>query len=457
MASAEQAATYLGRYIQEYRRGYDLMTQAPPDGSGYPDLGTSPYLRAESLVAYIAKDGAVIADYEREPPGRWDVAGGPTLLVDYEPTRTPAWVTDELTRQGALGKNIGIYRIVARDPLDDAVWSGWVPVTAETATTRIGSTRVEVGAVDLPVTELVARLTFGAFGPILHLKFPGEEADFWQPHIIRDLGFATADRERRRFFHYLEILHHSDIAAWDPRSTPFRAHVDVRRDFAASISVGAGGTIQVPRGQESTGAVVPHFSPFEAIANQVLSVSLALDGFRTLVAADRPEAEYQEYLQEHPELLDAYGVRFHARPRFRYPEERRSPVGKTYVEPDFVIEYTGQRYTLVELERPSTQLGTERGQPSAAATAPAFQLAEWRSFIREFPSVVEELFPGLPHSYKTMAVMSRSTGQRPDRDPIRYRQLVADTHNFDDLYYYDELVERTDVALARLAALGESG
>jgi hypothetical protein len=56
-----------------------------------------------------------------------------------------------------------------------------------------------------------------------------------------------------------------------------------------------------------------------------------------------------------------------------------------------------------------------------------------------------------------MAVMSRSTGQRPDRDAIRYRQLVADTYNFDDLYYYDELVERTGVALARLAALGESG
>jgi hypothetical protein len=77
MPSVDKAAQYLRRYIEQYRREYDHMTQPPPDGAGYPDLSTSPYLRAASLVAYIARDGAVIAEYGSEPPGRWDVAGGP--------------------------------------------------------------------------------------------------------------------------------------------------------------------------------------------------------------------------------------------------------------------------------------------------------------------------------------------------------------------------------------------
>jgi hypothetical protein len=110
---------------------------------------------------------------------------------------------------------------------------------------------------------------------------------------------------------------------------------------------------------------------------------------------------------------------------------------------------------LVELERPGAALGTSRGQPSAATTALAFQLAEWRSFIQEFPAIVEEMFPSLPHSYKTMIVMSRSTeGIGGGRDAVRYRQMVADTYNVDELFFYDELVKRGEVLLAQLAALG---
>lgn len=376
MVSAQQVAQYLERYIEQYRREYEQMTTPPPDGAGYPDLATSPYLRAQALVAYVARDGVVIADYGWEPSGRWDIAGGPAFLIDYPDTRTPAWVNELLEREGVLGQHIGIYRIVSQTPLDQDVWNGRIPSSTETTAIQVAGTAVEIGRFDVPLTELVARLTFGAFGPILDLHFPDQQADFWEPHIVRDLGFATADRERRRFFHYLEILHHAERAAWDPRSIPKRVYVDARRDLAASIGQEAGGTIQVPQIASTTGTPIPFTTAFEAIANRVLSVSHALTELRSLVAEDRPEAEYQRHPEEHPELLDAYGVRFHARPRFRYPEGRQSPVGKAYVEPDFVIEYAGQRYMLVELERPGAPLGTSHGQPSAATTAPAFQLAE---------------------------------------------------------------------------------
>jgi hypothetical protein len=455
VVSAQEVAEYLERYIEQYRREYEQMTTPPPGGGGYPDLSTSPYLLAQSLVVYIATDGVVIADYGWEPPGRWDIAGGPALLIDYPDTRTPAWVREALEREGALGQHIGIFRIVSQAPLHEDVWNGRLPGSRETTAIRVGGTAVEIGSFDVSLTELVARLTFGAFGPVLDPHIPGQRADFWEPHIVRDLGFATADRKRRRFFHYLEILHHAERAAWDARSIPKRVYVDARRDFAASIGQEAGGTIQVPRAAGTTGSPIPFTTAFEAIANRVLSVSRALAELRNVVAEDRREVEYQRHLEQHPELLDAYGARFHARPRFRYPEGRLSPVGKAYVEPDFIIEYAGQRYMLVELERPGAALGTSRGQPSAATTAPAFQLAEWRSFIQEFPAIVEEMFPSLPHSYKTMIVMSRSTeGIGGGRDAVRYRQMVADTYNVDELFFYDELVKRGEVLLAQLAALG---
>lgn len=67
------------------------------------------------------------------------------------------------------------------------------------------------------------------------------------------------------------------------------------------------------------------------------------------------------------------------------------------------------------------------------------------------------MFPGLSHSYKTMIVMSRSTGATQEgRDAVRYRQMVADTYNVDELFYYDELVERGEVLLAQLAVLGRA-
>lgn len=454
MPSAADAAAYLARYVDRYRREYAAMTAQPPEGGGYPDLSTSPYLRATSLIAYVALDGAAIADYTWEPPGQWEVAGGPTLLVDYEPTRTPVWVHEVLSQHDLVGQNIGIYRIVSPAPLGDAIWAGRVPPAIETASARVGTTYIEVGTYDISLEDLVARLTFGAFGRVLDLRFPPDDADFWDPHVVRDLGFAPADRHARRFFHYLELLHHGDQAAWDPRSAGHRAYVDSRRDFAASIGTQPGGTIQVPRGAQAvSGTIVPQANPFEVVAGRVLNLSRAIDEFRSLVESKEQEARYQELLEARPELLDAYGIRIHARPRLRYPEGEKSPVGKRYVEPDFVIEYPGRRYALVELERPETRLGTQGGQPSAQATTPAFQLAEWRSFITQHPNIVEELFPGLPHDYTTMVVMSRSTDQA-GRDPVAYRRLIASTYNVDDLFYYDELAERAEVMLARLTALG---
>ena len=99
--------------------------------------------------------------------------------------------------------------------------------------------RTEEHAIDW--RTLLARLTFGAFGPLLELDLPERESDFWNPVIIRDLGFMNADPAYRRFFHRLEVSPHVDDAAWDTRGIWARLPVDLRRDFAYAFTTPSGG------------------------------------------------------------------------------------------------------------------------------------------------------------------------------------------------------------------------
>jgi hypothetical protein len=71
-----------------------------------------------------------------------------------------------------------------------------------------------------------------------------------------------------------------------------------------------------------------------------------------------------------------------SRPRFVYPEGK-SPLGKAYVEPDFVIRRPGSRYTVVELERPGKLVATKRGHARAEVTQASFQIAEFKDYIVE--------------------------------------------------------------------------
>jgi hypothetical protein len=82
MVTAKRAALYLAEYIRLYRTEYERFTASPPIGAGYPQLQISPYLYSPEIACYVAKDGAVVADFSRVPAYDWAVAGGPALLVD---------------------------------------------------------------------------------------------------------------------------------------------------------------------------------------------------------------------------------------------------------------------------------------------------------------------------------------------------------------------------------------
>ena len=130
-------------------------------------------------------------------------------MVDYSTTRVPSEVVDRLEKEGLLGKAIGLYRIVAQEEIPDEVWRGSLPAPHDSTDITVDpNTRVQVAAYELDWSQLIERPTFGAIGRILKVKLPALDSDFWNPLIIRNLGFLTADRTYKRFFHYLELLPH---------------------------------------------------------------------------------------------------------------------------------------------------------------------------------------------------------------------------------------------------------
>jgi hypothetical protein len=453
VVTAAQAGLYLEEYVRRYRSEYARFVAPPPTGGGYPPLQVSPYLHSESMQCYLAVDGAVVLDMSREPPYDWHVAGGPALMADFPTTRTPPWVTDALNAAGILGKPIGIYRVVSQVGIPEPVWQGRLGDPSQLHTANVDQLVIEVFRFRYSWSELIRRLTFGALDLILDMHLPAVSAEFWNPRIIRNMGFFPADRNARRFFDYAELLRHTERAAWDERSAWARAHVDLRRDFAHAIT--AGKEIEEGGSLSLTGPEPPIGPRFH---DRLEALRVATKGLEDLLQTQSaaPEAVFHQYLVDNAVLLDVYGTA-ESKPRFEYPEGER-PLGKSYVEPDFVIRYTNQTYKLVELERPAHGMATQAGHPRVAVTHAAFQIAEWKDFIQRHYDLIKTRFPGIAGSYSSMIVISRDTersfGAAADKN--RYIAILRQQVRVEEVLTYDDLVSRARRAIVQLTALSDS-
>lgn len=460
--SAQQAGEYLARYISRYRKEYERFTTGSPGGAGYPRLKVSPYLDSPLLECHLASDGAVIADYSWSPEYRWEIAGGPALLVDFPETRTPASIVDLLKAQGLYGKSIGIYRIVAKDGVPPEIWAGELPKPHASAELVVDATTVRVFEYEMVWHDLIQRLTFGAFGLILDLKLPDEGSEFWNPRIVRDFGFATADRTHKRFFHYLELIRHVDSAAWDSRSIWARVHVDIRRDFSSFIgAIGRpGGSIafNAPEGEVRDYVVRVNAEPSGSEQQKRLAaLAKLIEDFTTLLddGIDADESVFHDFLRANPVLLDLYNQRIVDRPHLTFPPGKTSGVGKDYVEPDFVIEYPNRSYKLVELERPGKLVATAKGEPRKELTQAAFQIGEFRAFIDKHYNRISADFPGISSRCSAMVVISRNTEKSfgVGRDKNEYMDLIKGMYGDIEFLVYDDLLARAGQALANISML----
>lgn len=444
--NVDEVAEYLTTYVDLYRIEYARFTSPMPEGGGYPALKISPYLDADKIVCLIGKDGAVVMHLGPEPEDMWWIAGGPALMADFPETRTPPEVRQLLEQQGLTAKPIGIYRVVAPNGLPDEIWNGELPTPRTTTIRWVDETLVEVQESDTTLVDIIARLTFGALGRIVDLRLPNAASSpFWRPRIVHRLGFFPAERHRRRFINYLELIPHVEHAAWDKRGIPTRIQSDIRRDFAATVAPRSG-TIHYPGAND-----VIHPLP-----DRLSTLARVIAEFRTLLssAPNAPESVFHDFLMGQPILLDVYAEAV-SKPRFAYPNGE-SPLGKAYVEPDFILKFPGRVYKLVELERPAKQIGTAQGQPRAEMNQAAFQIAEWRAYIRNHYELIKGEFPGIAHANDGVVVISRTSEASfgRDRDPQAYKELLRAQYPDTEILTYDDLLERAQQALVRLSSLG---
>jgi hypothetical protein len=335
VVTLDEIGKFICLYAAEYRKAYEKAVSAPPQGPGYPKLPISPYLGGSTFSVYVTDQDVVINQESPQPPHQWYIADGPALKVDYEPSKTPPEVTAVLEQHGLKGKPIGIYRIVAKSPLENAVWRGKINGITKTISVKDNELGIEltIHSISGGLTELVSHLTFGAFGQILDAHLPKENSNIGTPHIVRQFGVFLADLNNRRYFHHLEIFGQSDSCAWDHRLAHVRAQLDVRNDFARTMS----------NPTEEGGGTISFGNPnawIRAYSDRLTKMRGALADLQSalLYQGEDVEAVFHDILEKHPLLLDVYG-RCESKPRFQYPDQTKSPVGKTYLEPDFLITY----------------------------------------------------------------------------------------------------------------------
>lgn len=423
-----QAIRYLERYIECYRKEYARFTTPLPNGGGYPKLPTSAYIDAENITCYLAKDGAVLL-HESEPQGQ-DFNGNAWLTTPGE-IRDPSnpiksiRISDEI-RKGDLGR------------------------CEKTASGSVGQTQITVKKYGLDWRELIRRLTFGVLELNLDLHLPGKDADYWQPRRVRNIGFATADGSSRRIVHYAELLRHTDLGAWDPRSAWARAHVDMRVHFAYAVVAAVkepGGTIGI---QGSEVPIGPFSDRLGALEKATSKLEILLRQPST------PESAFHQLLVDFPALLDIYGD-VESKPRWRYPAGD-SPTGKSYVEPDFVVSQQSETYKLVEIERADHQFATRGpGHPTAAVTHAAFQIGEWKDYINHHYDLLKSKYPNIAGNISTAIVISRSQQQQfGAAGSTRYLSIVRQQLGVDEILTWDDLLERAQRMVRQLAILHDS-
>jgi hypothetical protein len=453
--SLDDLENYLAEYITAYRREYERFISAPPRGPGYPSLSVSPYLSRSKFDVYLSENGIVINQIGIEPNYNWYIAGGPALMVDYEPTITPRDVTEILKANDLIGKEIGIYRIVAKKKLPNKVWKGRIDGIIRTRAREnlLEGITVNLYELNINLAELIDILTFGAFGSILDPKLPHSTDNIGYPHLVRKLGIFPADLNNKRFFEYLEIHGQADHSAWDRRAINLRVKSDLRRDFARALALGE----KAQGGTFSFGATNDWA---ENYTNRLISLKKAIDALReTLLFNDAgPEEVFHSLLESSSILLDVYGI-CQSKPVLKYPVGQTSLIGKKYLEPDFIVVYPDKSYKLIEIERASKGIATKAGQPKVELTQAIFQIAEWKHFIKTHYDCIKDKYPGIQSKCRSMIIMSRSSqksfGGLPDQKA--YTELLMEQYNVDEVLTYDDLYERACIAYHQLTGLAPSG
>jgi hypothetical protein len=119
--------------------------------------------------------------------------------------------------------------------------------------------------------------------------------------------------------------------------------------------------------------------------------------FKNLISKSEREEEYQQFLTEHPEILDPLAAQVISKQK----------LGIDHIT-DFVIKRLDNKYVLVEIEKPQDPIFTKSGNFSAKFTHALGQILDFQQWIDSNHSYADKCLPGIS-SPVGLLVMGRSS------------------------------------------------
>ena len=199
-------------------------------------------------------------------------------------------------------------------------------------------------------------------------------------------------------------------------------------DVQLSASAYLMGMSQEPPGKEQRDKVINE-------------LQAAIDGFEEVLDGEPAEEVVQMYLsiKRNRILLDPSAVA--VTPKVKLGAE---------LVPDFVVETSSERYVLVEIERPSLQVLTEKGRPRAELTHAQQQVKDWFDWISTHSEYARSLMPGISEPEGWVVIGRRSSIHNEHkhvlaRENSESRRITTST--------YDHLLDRAKQHLENLRNL----
>ena len=391
----------------------------------------NPFLGSQPLLCLIGTDGIVMYVEEDNLDYAWHIAGGPALMVDYEDTQTPTWVVQMLKDHDIFGEPIGIYRIVGERNLISKYWTSHPLASIASFTKKVNGKPVTFLYFEETWIELLAYLTFGAFGGILSIyQFASDQGhdDPWNKFDLHNMGFLTADRQNRRFLKYLKVIPSIDVGMLDTRLCAHRVNMELKNWASDRMNNNGGMLTFDPIGVDLLADTKIHLigEIIDEVEDKILHDPMIM------------ESEIHSTFKKYPFLLEPCGE-LHSKVRFKYPEGE-SPLDKDYIEPDFIIKLPNFSYIVVEIEKPQKPLQTQSGNPSFHYTQAHFQTVEFRDYIDRHYRLLTQEFPGIDVNAEYWLVIGRN-GQDDEKLSGR-RRLLKRASKADKVFTFDELFER---------------
>ena len=184
-------------------------------------------------------------------------------------------------------------------------------------------------------------------------------------------------------------------------------------------------------------------NPKETRDRVVTMLEAAIDEFERVLEVDANDEQMMQY------FLDTERNRILLEPSMIPPLRREVWIGNN--KADFVVELPpGERYLLVEIERPIHKLFTAKDRVTKEVNHAQQQIEDWMNRISEHPHEARETLPGIREPQGLVVIGRRSSMTENQQRVLERRN--ARTQNI-TIMTYDDLLDRARQYLENLCPL----